>query len=587
MLNHVVTVVAVLFCLGVLSLIIKTILRQYKAVAPNEVLVKYGKGIGKEGFTLITGGSAFVMPVIQKAKTLALDAFQVPVAVKNVPSEEGVLVTVEAIASLKIGTDQSLLAAAVRRFLNSDLAEIKCFAQQPLEACLRGVVATMTVEELVKNRTTFGSKVQEQVGSELCKLGLIVDNFLIQEITDGKGYIEALGVKRTAEVKRDAAIAQANANRDQTIRCAEAEREANEKAAEAKRIGETAKAAASQAISDAEKARDVQIASNLAEVKAKQVQVEIAAKIAAANRDKELRISQVAAEQAETEARTKLQEKEKERHDAELQASLIVAANREKEANIIKAESARRATVIAAEGQREAIELQASAAKVKAEREADGARAAAEHAATGRKAQAAAQQAELEAAACGRKAQLEAEADGNRARLLAEAEGQKAALLAVAAGVAEKAKAYQLLDSTGQLLEIIKASPDLVEAIGKAVKTIGEGTFVPMAQAIGTGLGNIDEIRIVDMGGSKEGQDPATKFVNMAQNALWSTLQTNSAMPGTAAAISGLLKKVGIDLNAILSANKTGSQHCVTPVDTANIVDCDAKSTSKPSLTKV
>jgi len=103
--NQLVTVVSVLFGMGVLALIFRLILKQYKTVAPNEVLVKYGKGLGESGFKLITGGAAFVMPVIQRAKTLALDAFQVPVKVNNVPSEEGVLVTVEAIASLKIGTE--------------------------------------------------------------------------------------------------------------------------------------------------------------------------------------------------------------------------------------------------------------------------------------------------------------------------------------------------------------------------------------------------------------------------------------------------------------------------------------------------
>jgi len=479
------------------------------------------------------------MPVIQRAKTLPLDSFQVPVAVKNVPSEEGVLVTVEAVASLKIGTDRELLAAAVRRFLNSDLEQIKSFAQPPLEGGLRDVVATMTVEELVKNRTAFGSKVQEQVATELGKLGLVVDNFLIQEITDEGGYIKALGVKRTAEVQRDAAIAKAETDRDTAIRVAEAQRDAATKSAEAKRIGETAKAEAEQAISDANRKKDVQVASNAADVKAKQVQVDIAAQIAAANRDKELKIALVAAEEAETIAKTALQIKEKERHDAELQAALIVAATRQKEAKIIEAEATKLAAILTAEGQRKAIEELAEAARVKAAREADGAREAAEHEATGRKAQAAAQQAELEA-----------QAEGAKAKLLADAEGQKAQLLAVAAGVAEKAKAYALLDQTGRLLEILKASPELVDRIGQAIKTAGEGTFAPMAQAIGTGLGNVDEIRIVDLGGSKDGLDPVSKLVAVVPKAIFNLAQNTTAIPGVADTVGDLLRKVGIDLAA-------------------------------------
>lgn len=557
--GHSVAIIASLFLLGVLVAIVRLVIRQYRTVAPNEVLVKYGKGVGKDGFSLITGGAAFVMPVFQKAKTLPLDAFQVPVAVKNVPSEEGVLVTVEAIASLKIGTEQELLASAVRRFLNSTMEEIKDFAKQPLEGCLRGVVATMTVEELVKNRTAFGSKVQEQVGTELAKLGLVVDNFLIQEISDEGGYIKALGMKRTAEVQRDAAIGQAEASRDQQIRVAEATRDSALKSAEARKIGETAKALAEQQISDAQKLRDVQIATNQALVQSEQAKIPIAAKIAAAQKDKELRTATVAAEEAEVVARTTLMQQERKRHDAELEASVIVAANREKEAKVITAEGTKQAAILTAEGQRRSIEELAAAEQLRLDRTADGARAAASHAAEGRKAQASANQSELMAQAAGEQAKLEATAAGRKAQLLAEAEGNKAALLAVAAGVAEKAKAYQLLDTTGKLLEVLKASPEVVKAIGDAIKVAGEGTLVPMSQAIGTGLGNIDEVRIVDMGGSKDGADPATKLMNMFQKALWAAGQNASGLPGTADAIKGLLKKAGIDLDAVLAAKGAGS----------------------------
>lgn len=554
-----ITVVAVLFLIGVLAAIVSLVVRQYKTVAPNEVLVVFGKGVGPEGFKLITGGAAFVMPVFQKSKVMALDAFQVPVSVNNVPSEEGVLVTVEAIASLKIGTEQELLACAVRRFMNSSMEQIKNFAKQPLEGCLRGVVATMTVEELVKNRTTFGSKVQEQVGQELAKLGLVVDNFLIAEITDGKGYIEALGVRRTAEVKRDAAIAQADADRDTAIRVAEAKRESAEKSAVARRIGETATAMADQQINDAQKLRDVQIATNAALVKAEQAKIEVSAKIAAAEKDKQLRVAQVAAEEAETISRTGLALQEKKRNDAQLEATVIVQAARNKEAKIIEAEGVKQSAILTAEGQRQSIEQLAEAAKVKAEREASGQMEAQKHAADGRKAQAIAQQSEMTAEAAGTQAKLMAEAEGNKAKLLAEAEGNQAKLLAdakgiearllaEATGIAEKARAYALLDPTGKMLEIIKASPELIEKIGQAVKTAGEGTLVPMSQAIGTGLGNVDEIRIVDLGGGAGGTDPLSKLVGIVPKALYSLSQNANAIPGTKDAVMSLLKKIGIDM---------------------------------------
>lgn len=579
--GQIVTIAMTLLMLVVFAVIIKLLARQYVRVPPNEVLVKYGRKYknseGKfEGFKLVPGGASFVIPLLEKSQMLPLDAFQVKFQVTNVPSEEGVLVTVAAVASLKIGTDHVLLDAAVRRFLSRDVNEITRFAQEVLEGGLRGVVAQMKVEELVKERTAFGNKVQEQVTQDLTKLGLVVDNFLIQDINDEGGYIKALGVKRTAEVKRDAAIAQAEANRDQTIRVAESERDAAQKSAEARKIGETAKALADQQISDAQKFRDVQIATNSALVKAEQAKIDISAQIAAAEKDKQLRTAIVAAEEAEVTARTRLQIEEKKRHDAELEASVIVDANRQREAKIIVAEGTKQAAILTAEGQRRSIEELAAAQQLKLDREADGARAAAYHESEGRKAQASAQQAELVAQAEGQRAQLVATADGRKAQLLAEADGQRATLLAVAAGVAEKAKAYALLDQTGKLLEVIKAGPELVGAIGQAIKTAGEGTLVPMSQAIGTGLGNVDEIRIVDMGGGNAGVDPASKFVGMIQKALWTATQNSSGLPGTAEGIVNLLKKFGLDLSSVIAAKGAGSDSAGME---APVVVADAKLT--------
>jgi flotillin len=557
--GQMVSVVMVLLLLGVLAAIIKLLARQYIRVAPNEVLVKFGRRYkmadGRvEGFKLVPGGASFIVPLLEQYRMLPLDAFQVKFQVTNVPSEEGVLVTVAAVASLKIGTEQTLLDAAVRRFLNRNLNEIKTFAQEVLEGGLRGVVAQMKVEELVKERTAFGNKVQEQVTQDLTKLGLVVDNFLIQDINDEGGYIQALGVKRTAEVKRDASIAQADADRDQIIRVAEAQRESAEKSAVARRIGETATALADQQINDAQKARDVQIAMNAALVQAEQAKVPIAAQIAAAEKDRQLRTALVAAEEAEVVARTALQQQEKKRHDAELEASVIVDANRQKEAKVIIAEGTKQAAILTAEGQRRSIEELASAEQTKREREASGLMEAEKHTAEGRKAQAEAQQAELVAHAEGTRAQLVAAADGRKAQMLAEAEGQKAQLLAVAAGVAEKAKAYQLLDATGKLLEILKASPELVEKIGQAIKTAGEGTLAPMAQAIGTGLSNVDEIRIVDLGGSKEGTDPVSRFLSVVPKAVFNLAQNTNAIPGTKDAVISLFKKAGIDLTSAVNS---------------------------------
>lgn len=551
--------------------IIKLVARNYIKVAPNEVLVKYGRQYavtdedGKTktvGFSLTTGGARFVWPLIEKYKILPLDAFQVKHAVRNVPSREGVRVTVEAVATLKVGSELSMLDAAVRRFADCNITGIMSFAKEILEGGLRGVVATMTVEKLINERTEFGNEVQSQVTQDLTKLGLLLDNFLIQDISDEGGYIDALGVKRTAEVKRDAEIAAAEAKRDQDIKVALAQKDADEKSSAARLIGEKAKADADRSISDAQRDRDVQVANNKAKVQAEEARIPIKAQTAAAEEDKALRKARVEAAETETIAKTKLQDEEKKRHDAELEASLIVRANRDKEAKIIGAEATKEAAILVAEGEREATRQRAEAERIKRDEEAAGAMAAEQHAAEGRKAQAAADQAELVAQAQGEKAKLLAEADGEKAKLLAKAEGEKAELLAEAEGVLKKAEAYARLDATGKLLEVIEALPSLIEKAGLAVQQAGEGTLVPMAQAVGTGLANVDEIRIIDFGGGNgNSQDPLSRLTAAIPRSIFNLGQHATALP-VAEIVRQIGEKLGIDLSSILGpvAAKTGGE---------------------------
>ncbi len=340
-LSNFIVPVMVLLIVVALFAIVRIVSRNYIKVAPNEVLVIYGRkyatpdGEAKQGYKLVTGGATFVIPLLEQFHVLSTSAFQVKFSVNRVPSEQGVRVTVNAVASLKIGSDHTMLNEAVKRFLDQDIHGIQQFALEVLEGGLRGVVATMTVEQLVKNRTDFGARVQETVTGDLQKLGLIVDNFLIQDISDEEGYIDALGRRQTSEVKRDAAIGEADAKRDEDIRVAQAQKEADEKSSAARQAGETAKANATRQISNATRERDTKVAENDAFVAAERAKITISAEIAAAEKDKQLKVARVAADEAEIEARTKLQEKEQKRRDAELQATIIVQANREKEASVV------------------------------------------------------------------------------------------------------------------------------------------------------------------------------------------------------------------------------------------------------------
>lgn len=557
----------------VLIIIILLVAKNYHKVPPNEALVIFGRKYAdpespagpKVGFKIVSGGAAFVIPFLETCERLSLDAFQVDLTVNKVPSKEGVRVTVQSVASLKIGSDFGLLKAAVQRFLDLDLNGIKKFSQEILEGCLRGVVATMTVEGLVQDRTRFGQEVQEQVKGDLVTLGLELDNFTIKDISDEMGYIDALGEGRTAEVKKEAAIKRAAAKRDEDIEVADAQREADEKSSEARRIGETAKAKADQEISDANRERDKKIANNEAAVKAEQAKIEKTAQIAETEKDRELRVARVKAQEAETEAQTKLQEKEKERMDAELKASIVVSAERKKEADIIEAEGVQKATVIKADGDREAQELLAAGQLVASERSADGRKALAQ----------------------ANKAELEAQADGEKAKLLAQAQGIEAKLLAEAKGTEEKALAFAKLDSAGRLMLILEAAPGVIDHIGLAVKTAGEGTLKPMAEAIGDGLGNVGEIRIVDLGSGADGNTPLQKFTGIVPMTLVAFAEKIRAA-GVWDAFAELAHKVGFDPEAILGtpSNAEPKDNTDRPASTEDpsLVRVDVVEEEEPSL---
>ncbi|MBN1779030.1 MAG: hypothetical protein JW816_02320 [Candidatus Buchananbacteria bacterium] len=560
----------VLLAVLALIIIVMLVLRNYRTVPPDKVLVVYGwkKGnkAGDRGFKMITGGATIVLPLVQSFKELSLAAFQVKFSVTNVPSKEGVRVTVSSVATLKIGSSDEMLSLAARRFLHMDLNQVHTFAQEVLEGGLRGVVATLTVEGLVQNRQEFTEAVMGQVTDDLAKLGLEVDNFVIQDIDDEGGYINALGLKRTAEVKRDAKIGEAEARRDEDIKVAEAQREADEKSSAARRIGETAKAEAEQKISDAQRIRDEQIAKNQAIVEREKARVPVAAKIAAQEEQKTLGVKTVEAEQAETEARILLQEKERERKDAELRATVIVTAERTKEASVITAQGEAQAEIEKAKGERTAEVERAEGKKSAQVLKSEGEKTAAEQAAEGRKAQAVALQSEKEAEAAGQRANLLATAEGEKAKLLATAEGERAKLeaeargvevrgLAEALAVQKKAEAYALLDQTGKFLQILEAMPGLIEALGVAVRTAGEGTVTPMAKAIGDGLGNIKEVRIVEIGkpgsdGTKS-QNPLSRIANITPDTIFALVKQFEAL-GFGDVLKQVATKAGIDLSSIV-----------------------------------
>ena len=201
--------------------------RNYIKVSPNLVAVLSGRR-GKladgriVGYRMVKGGAALRIPLLEKVEYLSLNVMTIPLEIKRAYTLKGVPVSVKAVANVKIRSDDTSLQAAAERFLGMTHDQIQRVIFQTLEGHLRSILGTLTVEEINNDRQSFAQKLTSEAAADLEKMGLGVDVLTIQEISDEEEYLNALGKRRTAEVKRDATIGEAEATRDAKIKSAQA-----------------------------------------------------------------------------------------------------------------------------------------------------------------------------------------------------------------------------------------------------------------------------------------------------------------------------------------------------------------------------
>ncbi len=200
---------------------IAIILSRYTKVGPNEVLIISGRDhryadpdgtVRKRGFRIVKGGGTFVYPVVEKVDVLSLELMTIDVQTPEVYTSKGVPVKVDGVAQVKVKGDDVSIATAAEQFLGKSTDEIRNVATQTLEGHLRAILGTMTVEDIYQNRDAFAAKVQEVAAGDMANMGLAIVSFTIRDIRDNQGYLEALGKPRIAQVKKDAIIAQAEAD---------------------------------------------------------------------------------------------------------------------------------------------------------------------------------------------------------------------------------------------------------------------------------------------------------------------------------------------------------------------------------------
>ncbi|MCU7667559.1 flotillin family protein [Bacillus thuringiensis] len=472
--------------LAIVVVSILVFMAKYHTVGPEAALIVTGSMLGNgpnvvtsedgKKVKIIRGGGTFIVPVLQQAEPLSLLNYKLEVGTQDTITKQGVPVSAQGIAIIKVGSTIEEVSTAAEQYLGKNPEELKNEAKEVMEGHLRSILSSMTPEEANGNRTLFAQKVQEVASTDFSKMGLRVVSLTIKEIKDSKGYLSALGEPQIAAVKRDAAIANAEAAKQARIEQARAEKEAKE----------------------AELQRDTQIAEATKEKELKVADYRKQQDVAKAEADQAYHLQEAISKQRVKEEEMKVQIIEREKQ-IELEGKEIQRREKQYDAEVKKK----------ADADRYAVEQSAEAEKARKIREAD------------------AKQYTIEAEA-------KARAEEVRVEGLAKAEIEKAQGLATAE--AEKAKGSAEAEVT-RLKGLAEA--EAKQKIAEAFELFGQAAVMDMmvrmlpeyAKQVASPLANIDKITVVDTGGSGK-NGGAGKVAGYATDLMATVQETLKASSG-------------------------------------------------------
>ncbi len=394
--------------------------RRYKRCPSNKILVVYGRTAKGQSAKPIHGGGTFVWPLIQNFDYLALDPMQIEIPLEGALSLENIRVSVPSAFTVAVGTEKEVMTNAAVRLLSLSRGEIIKQAEDIIFGQLRQVIASMRIEEINRDRDVFLSRVQSSLEPELAKIGLVLINVNIKDITDESGYLEAIGRKAASEAINQAEIDVAQQNQRGAIGVSEAEKE--------------------RAIQVAEREKTRDIGTKTAE------------------RERAVRLAELDKERVIGEQTSQF-EQESQVRDSEREMRIRVS---EANAKAVTGENEAKAIVAATNADLKVQEADAFQRGETRRREADAAVREAQYLAEAKAAEAegkkneAQKRAELEASAKAEKAQtiVDAQAQAEKVRILAE--GEAAALYAKLE--AEAKGQYEILAKKGMgLKEIVNS----------------------------------------------------------------------------------------------------------------------------------
>ncbi|MDP8979583.1 MAG: SPFH domain-containing protein [Acidobacteriota bacterium] len=358
---HISTDVYVIAGLMVLSILFLSAMfaRLYRKAGPHEALVVYGF----RGTRIVKGQGTVIFPMVENYHELSLELMSFDVAPQqDLYTKQGVAVTVEAVAQIKVKSDPESIQTAAEQFLTKTAQAREGLIRLVMEGHLRGIIGQLSVEQIVKEPEMVGDRMRGTCADDMSKMGLEVISFTIKEVRDKNDYITNMGRPDVARIKRDAEIATAEAERDTAIKRAEAMRASA--VAKAQADQERVLAETLSAGKQAESQRDLEIkkAQYLETVKKQQAQADKAYDIQSNIMQQQVMAEQVKVQQVQKEQETKVQEAEIQRHENELIASVLKGAEIER----------RRIEMMAlAEKQRRTAEAEGLAAALRAQGEAE------------------------------------------------------------------------------------------------------------------------------------------------------------------------------------------------------------------------
>ncbi|MGO8949544.1 MAG: flotillin family protein [Ktedonobacterales bacterium] len=446
----IVIIVAVVAVLAILA-IFGAVGQRYVKVGPNQALIVYGRTRTPE---IITGGGKLVLPLFERAQTFSLELMSFDVAPQqNLYTNQGVSVLVEAVTQLKVRNDRDSILTASEQFLSKTFDQRQALIRLVMEGHLRGIVGQLTIEQIVKEPEMVSEKMRSTSSADLTKMGLEVVSFTIKEVRDENEYIASMGRPEIERIRKEANIAAALAARDTQIQQANASREAAVAKAAADQERVAAEAASQAKQSESQRDLALKRAEYDAEVKKQQVVADRAADLQTQIVQQQIVAEAARAQEIDKTAQVKVQEAEGHRRQMELEATVVRAA----------------------EADKQRIETQATAEKQRISLEAEG-RAAALRA----QAQAEAEAARIRGAA---------EAEASKLRGLAEAEVIRAKGEAEAGAMRSKAAAYHEYNQAAVLDKVITNLPEVVRAIAEPLSKVDKISIVSTGAAGGGNLG--------------------------------------------------------------------------------------------------